>query len=113
MAKLAKLFGERVRALRSRRGLTQVQLADGAQVSEEWIRRIERGEASPSFDTIEAIAAALDAKPVELFAAAAQRRPEERLADTAASLPDEAVEWLIAGARLLGARRGSPPRAHR
>ena len=104
MAKLGKVFGDRVRALRSSRGLTQVQLADLAQVSEEWVRRIERGEGSPSFDTIEALASALDAKPSDLFSAEEQPGPEERLATAAAKLPEDAIEWLIAGARLL--RRG-------
>lgn len=101
MAKLGKLFGERVRSLRSSRRLTQVQLADLAHVSEEWIRRIERGEASPSFDTIEALASALDAQPEEFFSVKAPRGNNERLADAVATLPDEALEWLIDGARLL------------
>jgi transcriptional regulator with XRE-family HTH domain len=101
MGKLGKLFGDRVRALRTARRLTQVQLADLAQVSEEWIRRIERGEASPSFETIEALSNALDAQPAELFAVDAERPPDQRLTDAAASLSPDAVEWLIKGAHLL------------
>ncbi len=67
MAQLAKLFGDMVRGYRTNLSLTQAQLADAAGVSEEWVRRIERGEASPSFDTIESLSKALKAAPAELF----------------------------------------------
>jgi transcriptional regulator with XRE-family HTH domain len=101
MAGLGKIFGSRVRALRSKRGLTQVQLADQAQVSEEWVRRIERGEGSPSFDTVEALANSLNVRPDELFAAETPPRDGVRLAQAVAHLSDQEIEWLLDGARLL------------
>jgi transcriptional regulator with XRE-family HTH domain len=105
MAELEKLFGLRVRELRSSRDLTQAQLADAAQVSEEWIRRIERGATSPSFATIEALAGALGVGPEELFAAGPPRSDGDRLSDAIGGLSASEVKWLIEGARLLKAKR--------
>jgi transcriptional regulator with XRE-family HTH domain len=101
MSDLAKLFGERVKALRAERGFSQVELADRAQLSEEWIRRIERGEASPSFQTIEVIAGALSVAYAELFTANPPTTPAARLDAALEGLDDDAVRWLINGARLL------------
>jgi len=67
MGQLAKQFGKQVKALRLARGLSQSQLAEAVSLSEEWIRRIERGEGSPSLDAIEAISAALDEAPATLL----------------------------------------------
>lgn len=77
MAGLAKSFGQQVR-LRSNLGLTQFQLAEAIDMSVEWVRRIENGGASPSFDTISALAKALRARPADLFADAALQ-PASRL----------------------------------
>ena len=105
MADLGKLFGSRVRVLRSNQGLTQAQLADATQVSEEWIRRIERGATSPSFATIEALAEALGVRPEELFAIGPPRPDGDRLFDAIGGLSASEVKWLIEGARLLKAKR--------
>lgn len=67
MAKLAEQFGRTVRAHRKARQLTQAQLAEAADLSEEWVRRIERGVGVPSLDAVEALAGALGAAPHELF----------------------------------------------
>lgn len=67
MGQLAKMFGRQVKALRRERGLSQAQLAEAVSLSEEWIRRIERGEGSPSLDAIEAISKALGEKPSALL----------------------------------------------
>ena len=104
MAGLSKLFGERVKALRSDRGMTQADLGERAQLSEEWIRRIERGEAQPSFQTVEALAGALDCAYGELFAAQPPKSPDERLAAALEGLEEDQVRWLITGARLLRRR---------
>jgi len=104
MSELAKLFGERVKALRAERGWSQVDLAEKAQRSEEWIRRIELGAGSPSFDTIEVIAGALSVAYAELFSQTPPSTPDARLAAAVEGLDEEAVRWLIAGARLLRGR---------
>lgn len=99
MAQLAKLFGDMVRAHRTSLGLTQAQLADAAGVSEEWVRRIERGEASPSFDTIESLSKSLKVAPAELFggkpvAQSATARPVNQLLAMLSSKSTEELKWI-------------------
>ena len=105
MSDLAKLFGERVKALRAERGFSQVDLAERAQISEEWVRRIERGAATPSFQTIQSLAVALDAGYAELFSDRPPQGADARLAAAVEGLDEDAVRWLINGARLLRRRR--------
>lgn len=100
MAELAKAFGQRVRALRAERGFSQSELAERAGMSEEWVRRIERGEGAPSFTSLEALSEALDAPVSELFAEA-PASDAERFARAVEGLGEDAVQWLIRGARLL------------
>ena len=56
--KAKQLFGERVKALRKEREITQEQLAEHINKSIEHISYIERGERAPSFETILDIAEA-------------------------------------------------------
>ena len=67
MPTLRRQFGEMVRGYRTGAALSQQQLAEKAGISEVWLRKIEQGTASPSFDTIESLAKALHAHPAELF----------------------------------------------
>lgn len=67
MPTLKRLFGDLVRTHRVARDLSQQQLADAAGMSEVWLRKIEKGSASPSFETIEHLAKALHVQPAELF----------------------------------------------
>jgi transcriptional regulator with XRE-family HTH domain len=101
MSALQELFGSRVKALRQEQGLSQVDLAERAHLSEEWVRRIERGAAAPSFQAIETIAMALRVSVGELFAEKAPAKADERIAAAIQDLDEEAVRWLITGARLL------------
>lgn len=64
---LKKLFGRRLRSLRQLRDITQEGLAEEAGLSVEYVSRIERGLASPSFNTIVALSEALSLKPKQLF----------------------------------------------
>lgn len=64
---LRSLFGRRVRSLRKVRDLTQEELAEHTNLSVEYISRIERGLASPSFDSIAALADSLRVEPLQLF----------------------------------------------
>lgn len=67
MAKLQKLLGARVYELRNKAGLTQWQLAEKADVSNDSISRIERGIRSPSFEVLERLAKSLNVEIRELF----------------------------------------------
>lgn len=61
-------LGARVRRLRHARGLTLVQLAEGAELSHPFLSQLERGLARPSISSLEKIARALGSSQLELLA---------------------------------------------
>ncbi|MBS1858312.1 MAG: helix-turn-helix transcriptional regulator [Acidobacteria bacterium] len=67
MKSLRELFGKRLRELRTEKGYNQLYLATLASVSEDFLSMVERGITAPSFDTIEALATALDTNVTALF----------------------------------------------
>jgi transcriptional regulator with XRE-family HTH domain len=64
---LGEAVARNVRKLRTQRGLSQEALAHGAQVHRTYIGMIERGECSPTIDTLERLAEALGVDPVRLL----------------------------------------------
>jgi transcriptional regulator with XRE-family HTH domain len=60
-------IGEKLREIRTRRLLTQDELAEKASVSQSTIANIERNNAEPQFRTIRKLAKALDVDPTELL----------------------------------------------
>ena len=60
-------IGEKLREFRTRRLLTQDELAQKAGVSQSTIANIERDNAEPQFRTIRKLANALDVDPTELL----------------------------------------------
>ena len=60
-------IGEKLKAARTRRLLTQDELAERAGVSQSTIANIERDNAEPQFRTIRKLAKALDIEPIELL----------------------------------------------
>lgn len=65
-AKLGE-FGQKVRAFRVSRGLSQASLADSAQLDRKTISRIENSQYSPSLASVFAIADALKVDAKELM----------------------------------------------
>ena len=61
-------FGRVVRRARKKLGFSQEELADRCSLHRNAIGLVERGERSPSFDTLLAIAHGLDVKPSTLVA---------------------------------------------
>jgi transcriptional regulator with XRE-family HTH domain len=59
-------LGKAIRQLRDKRGMTQEALAHAAGVTVGHLSMIERGHSNPTWATVKAIAAALDAPMVEL-----------------------------------------------
>jgi transcriptional regulator with XRE-family HTH domain len=57
---LAKALGARIQNLRKKQGLSQLALANEADIPLSQIGRIERGENNPTISTLYVIAAALD-----------------------------------------------------
>ena len=60
-------IGEKLREVRTKRLLTQDELAEKASVSQSTIANIERDNAEPQFRTIRKLAKALDIDPTELL----------------------------------------------
>jgi transcriptional regulator with XRE-family HTH domain len=60
-------IGEKLREIRTRRLLTQDELAGKAGVSQSTIANIERDNAEPQFRTIRKLAKALDIEPTDLL----------------------------------------------
>jgi transcriptional regulator with XRE-family HTH domain len=59
-------LGEKVRAFRHERGLTQEALAESLDLSVAYVSLIERGGRNPPYTTVVAIARALGVSPSEI-----------------------------------------------
>lgn len=68
MTQLTHLVGKRIRDMRTQKNISQEELALLADISRAHIGRIERGAKSPTVDTVERIAKALDCHPSVFFA---------------------------------------------
>lgn len=62
-----KLFSERVRELREKRGVSQQRLSELAGLNRNYVSDVERGRRNPCLGNIVKIAEALDVAPGELF----------------------------------------------
>ena len=80
-ADLDRAIGERVRALRSARGLTLDALAERAGVSRAMLSRIERGESNPTAQLLGRVCAGFDVTLSALFAETERASPVSRRAD--------------------------------
>ena len=60
-------LARRIRTLRERQGMTQEDFAQRSGISVSYASLLERGERSPSYDTLVQVAAALDVPLAELF----------------------------------------------
>jgi transcriptional regulator with XRE-family HTH domain len=119
-ARLATLFGRRVRALRTLRKLTQEQLGERAGVSGKFIGQVERGSGNPSLHVIIRLGGALGIELSDLMrfeeirpegtvknaarAYAASERVSEYLATRPAGEVEKALRILEAALGPGGAR---------
>lgn len=67
MSRYVASFNSRLRALRTKAGLSQQQLGDKIGVSKSSINMYERGEREPSFKTLYALAVFFDVDMDYLF----------------------------------------------
>ena len=79
VAPLRIRLGKRLKELRSEKGYNQLYLATLASVSEDFISLVERGINTPSFETIEALAAALETDVTTLFSFPGQQRERQQV----------------------------------
>ena len=74
---LAAQVGARVRAIRSRRGMTRKHLAQHSEVSERYLAQLESGAANISLSLLARIARALDVNVITLLPADEQPGPTQ------------------------------------
>ena len=100
-------LAEQIRAWRRRHEMTQADLAMKSGISVSFISMIERGERSPSYDTLVQVGNALDVPLSELFRAEHEEPKDDgyfrKLVDFArgARLSRRQVEQLIAVGRAM------------
>jgi len=90
-----KFLGQRLRALRKQRGLSQERLGDRAGLSGKFIGEVERGEKSISIDSLYRVSVALEISLRELT---------DVRADKPSAVPSEDAEKIFA---LVSGRRRS------
>jgi len=66
-SELQLVFGQRVRAERERKGLSQVKLAHLLDIHQSDLCDIEKGRHAPTLETVEKIAAKLDVPATALL----------------------------------------------
>src|SRR5262245_3875661 len=88
-----KFLGERLRALRKQRGLSQERLGERSSLSGKFIGEVERGEKSISIDSLYHVSVALEIPLRELTDVRADRQ---------ATVPTEEAEKIFA---LVSGRR--------
>ncbi len=96
---LLKMLAGRIRGLRERQGLTQEDFASRCGISVSFASLLERGERSPSYETLVDVAEALQTPLSELF-----RESVPTSAD------DPYFEKLVAFAKQRGLSRGQVDR---
>ena len=67
MTPTPRQMGTKVRTLRKAKGLSQAALAEAADLSREYVNKIEAGRYDPPLSTINALAKALKVRPAELL----------------------------------------------
>jgi len=90
-----KFLGQRLRALRKQRGLSQERLGERSSLSGKFIGEVERGEKSISIDSLYHVSVALEIPLRELTDVRADRQ---------ATVPTEEAEKIFA---LVSGRRRS------
>jgi len=67
VSELSKRFGEKIRSVRTAKGISQDKLAVKSQIDRSYIGRIDRGEVNITIDKLYLLAAALECEPEELL----------------------------------------------
>jgi len=64
---IVKIFSQRLKSFRKKRGLSQMHLALRAKITLSYAGKLERGESAPGIDMLSRIAQALGISPAELL----------------------------------------------
>ncbi len=65
--KKLRQLGHRIRIARREKGITQERLAEKANLSTTYIGRLERGEKTPSLETLVTLADCLEVSPLDIL----------------------------------------------
>jgi transcriptional regulator with XRE-family HTH domain len=102
----AQSFGRYIRQLREERGLTQGELATRAGLAVDSVRRIERGQLSPSLKSVAKLAAGMEISLHSLFGG--YGAPGSFLADRICDLlARRSAEDLLSARRVIVALLGT------
>ena len=101
-------LARRIRGLRERRGLTQEELAERSGISVSFASLLERGERSPSYETLVQVAGALGVPLAELFRVEEDEAGAHRLVELARArqLTRAEVDRLLAVAEAMFSGQG-------
>ncbi len=93
--------GERIKALRLLRGLTQKEMADRCELSKGFISQLESNQTAPSLSTLEDILQVLDTSFEDFFSTNERAQTVYRRADMMVKKLEEGGEltWLITTAQ--------------
>ena len=106
-----ELSGSLLRDLRRRHGLSQSRLARRAETTQAVVSRIERGEASPTLDTVRRLLAAMGWElDVELRRSQWQDHDPDALRAFGAQTPEERVAGIEQTLRDVSAMHGAATR---
>ena len=100
MSKLGEQVGALIRHHRKRKGWSQDRLAAEADRTVGMINRLERGRVGMTFETLEALAVALDVAPRDFFEAGSvvvksdQDDHLVRLFDRVTALSPDDIKWV-------------------
>jgi XRE family aerobic/anaerobic benzoate catabolism transcriptional regulator len=108
-------LGERVRALRARRGLTRKAVAQGANISERYLANLEYGIGNASILVLQQVAAALQCPVAELIGDVTTSSPEWLLIRELLENRDEATlrRVRVAVGEMLGTGGANAARSTR
>jgi transcriptional regulator with XRE-family HTH domain len=67
VSELSKRFGEKIRSVRTAKGISQDKLAVKSQIDRSYIGRIDRGEVNITIDKLYLLAEALECEPQDLL----------------------------------------------
>ena len=119
MTNLTKQLGERIKKIRKTARLTQDRLAERTNLSVEYISRLERGIAQPSFKTLAIIAEVLNVTIKDFFdfenPVSFKNKRQEALEENdyinaiLSELKDMKVNELTVAYKVIKALAGKPP----
>ncbi|NHA04889.1 helix-turn-helix transcriptional regulator [Mucilaginibacter sp. HC2] len=96
---LEEKFGDRLKRLRLKKGLTQMQLGELLRVSNVQITRYEKGIAKPSMEVIKTLSKALDVRYEDLagnvFMSSFNLNEIDEIVERLKQLPEQDIKPLV------------------